>query len=161
MRNAPALVILILSSCFGGSSSQPATLPSNQTPPPSTAGTAPPAAPTGLAKEVCAQRATEFGAVPLQADQVALRRGTGVKTFADLKSTREEPIEVCMPQGERGWITSVTCSDGSKPSASGRSGSVGAGGVCGSIIDLYTVTCPEKEYEVFMDMYMCPPGEGT
>jgi hypothetical protein len=157
MRNAPALVILVVSACSGGSTSQAPTLPSNQ-PPPATTDQAPPA--TGLTKEVCAQRADELGPIPLQANQVALRHGTGVKTFAELASSREAPIEVCGPRGEVAWIKSVTCADSSVPSASGRSGSVGPGGVCGSIIDLYTVTCPEKQYEVFMDMYMCPPGEG-
>jgi hypothetical protein len=160
MRNAPALVILVVSACSGGSTSQQPTIPSNQTPPPPT-GSEPPTTPSGLSKEVCAQRASEFGAIPLRADQVALRRGTGAKTFADVRSTREDPIEVCMPQGERAWLKSVACADGSAPSASGRSGSVGAGGACGSIVDLYTVTCPEQQYEVFMDMYMCPPGEGV
>jgi hypothetical protein len=172
MRIAPALAILIVSSCSGGSTSQqPATIPSNQTPP--TAGNEPPAAPAGLTNEVCAQRADDFGTVRLQADQVALRRGTGVKTFAELVATREAPIEVCMPQGERAWLKSVACvgAPQTPPSASepaapapsptfNRQGSVGAGGTCGSIIDLYVVNCPEKQYEVFMDMYMCPPGEG-
>jgi len=98
--------------------------------------------------------------VPLREDQVALRRGTGAKTFADIVTTKETPIEVCMPGGQRAWLGSVSCIDGTKPTGSGRSGSVGPGGTCGSIIDLYMVTCPEKQYEVFMDMYMCPPGEG-
>lgn len=157
MRNAPALLIL-LAACSGGSTSQPPTIPSNQAP--TVANVTPPPAPTGLTKEVCAQRPDELGPVALQPDQVPLRRGTGVTTFADVKSSREEPIEVCMPQGERAWLHGVTCTDGSAPSAAARNGSVGAGGSCGSIIDLYTVTCPEASYEVFMDMYMCPPGEG-
>ena len=156
MRNASWVVMLVVG--CGGSSPTPQTTPvSNQTTqqPPTT-----PPAPTGLTKEVCAQRGEEFGPVPLREDQVALRRGTGVKTFADLASSKDAPIEVCMPDGEHDWIKSVTCAGGATPSSSARSGSVGPGGVCGSIVDLYIVKCPEKEYEVFMDMYMCPPGLG-
>jgi hypothetical protein len=136
--------------------------PAPQTPPPSNtlpAGQQPPAAPAGLTQEVCAQKPDEFGAVKLRDDQVALRRGTGVQKLSDLASTREAPIEVCSPAGQRAWLSSVTCAGGEKPAGVQRSGSVGPGGTCGSIIDLYMVGCPEKQYEVFMDMYMCAPNE--
>ena len=155
MRNA--LWVLVVIGC-GGSPSKP---PQQPAPPVPTGGN--PMDETsagGLTKEVCAQRADEFGPVPLRAEQVALRRGTGAKKLTDVQSTKEAPIEVCMPGGQREWLGSVTCPDGSKPTGAQRSGSVGPGGTCGSIIDLYAVTCPDKEYEVFMDMYMCPPGAG-
>lgn len=156
MRNASWLVVVLVA--CGGANPPPQTTPSNPVPVTQTPTTPP--APVGLTKEVCAQRADEFGQVPLREDQIALRRGTGAKRFADIETTKDAPIEVCMPGGERAWISSVACTDGTKPSASNRSGSVGPGGTCGSVIDLYIVRCPEKEYEVFMDMYMCPPGEG-
>ncbi|MFO8072433.1 MAG: hypothetical protein R6V85_11220 [Polyangia bacterium] len=28
---------------------------------------------------------------------------------------------------------------------------------CGRIVDLYVVPCPEKDYEIYMDMYHCSP----
>jgi hypothetical protein len=116
-------------------------------------------APAGLTKDVCAQRADELGPVKLREDQVALRRGTGATKVSEIATSKAAPIEVCMPAGERAWLSSVACDDGTKP-AFQRSGSVGPGGTCGSILDLYMVKCSDKQHEVFMDMYMCPPGEG-
>ncbi|MBA3503483.1 MAG: hypothetical protein M4D80_08520 [Myxococcota bacterium] len=155
MRN---LIVCLLIGC-GGSTPPP------QTPPPSNAlptGQQPPTqtTATGLTQDVCAQKKNDFGPVELREDQVALRRGTGVQRLSDLASTREAPIEVCNPAGQREWLTAVTCAGGEKPTGAQRSGSVGPGGTCGSIVDLYMVGCPEKQYEVFMDMYMCPPGKG-
>lgn len=149
------LWVLVLVGCGGTQAAPP---PVTNTAPPATAP--PPAAPARLTSDVCAQRADELGPVSLRAEQVALRRGTGARTFAEVATTKDAPIEVCMPDGERAWIASVTCTDGSAPASSARAGSVGPGGTCGSVIDLYVVKCPEREYEVFMDMYMCPPGAG-
>lgn len=169
MRNASWMILLV--ACSGSSTSQQPTVPTN--PPPATATTPPPSTPEpttatppsvaaapGLTKDVCGQRKSEFGPIALRDEQVGMRRGSGVKTFADVASSQQAPIEVCMVAGEHAWLKGVTCTDGSAPSNSGRSGSVGMGGACNSIIDLYMVTCPEKQYEVYMDMYMCPPGKG-
>lgn len=153
MRN---VLLLVVGFGCGGSTPPPQPPPSNAVP---TAET--PATPTsGLTKEVCSQRKDELGPVALRADQVELRRGTGAKTFAEITTSKSAPIEVCMPPGEQEWLASVTCSDGSKPTEIRRSGSVGPGGTCGSILDLYNVTCPDTRYEVYMDMYMCPPDAG-
>lgn len=149
------LWIVLLIGC-GGSSPAPQQPQPQPAPPPQVQ----PAAPAGLTADVCAQKDDDFGPVKLREDQVALRRGTGVTRFADLVSTRETPIEVCSPREQRAWLGSVACNDGPPKAAPQRSGSVGPGGTCGSIIDLYLVDCPEKQYEVFMDMYMCPPGQG-
>ena len=73
-------------------------------------------------------------------------------------STKDTPIEVCMPEGEMEWLFEARCDDDSNPFVSldhahgARVGSVGAG-QSGNVIDLYEVRCPEKTYEVFMDMY--------
>ena len=156
MRN---LLLVLLIGC-GGSTPPPQTpppsntLPTVQQPPVQTT------AATGLTQDVCTQKKGDFGPVELREDQVALRRGTGVQKLSDLATTRETPIEVCSPAGQRAWLGAVTCAGGEKPTGAQRSGSVGPGGTCGSIIDLYMVGCPEKQYEVFMDMYMCPPGQG-
>ncbi|MGE0870359.1 MAG: hypothetical protein AB7P03_17470 [Kofleriaceae bacterium] len=40
-----------------------------------------------------------------------------------------------------------------------RSGSVGPGGRCNSIIDLYKVGCPDGDVSVYIDVYMCAADE--
>jgi hypothetical protein len=77
-------------------------------------------------------------------------------------STMDQPIEVCGVQGELAWLTLAKCDDGTNPfkgnaetAHAARTGSMGAGGRNGSIIDLYKVPCAEKTYEVYMDMYVC------
>ena len=156
MRNV--LWILVLAAC--GGSSTPPTTPPPQQPLANTAPETPPAGPPevlpGLDASVCAQRADSFGPVPLNEAQLAQRRGTGATRFDLVVTTKEAPIEVCMPPGQRAWLATVSCKDGTRPTSAQRGGSVGAGGSCGSIIDLYEVVCPEKTYEVYMDMYMCP-----
>lgn len=52
-----------------------------------------------------------------------------------------------------------SCAGGEQPKQLGRAGSTGAGGRCGSIIDKYALECPEKTYDVFVDIYMCGPNE--
>lgn len=106
------------------------------------------------------------GPLALNADMAAKRHGLGADKFSAVASTRERPVEVCGLQGELTWLTRVQCDDGSNPfpdldkAHESRAGSVGSGGQCGHIIDLYEVPCPEKTYDVYMDMYMCGPGEG-
>jgi hypothetical protein len=84
---------------------------------------------------------------------------------ADVKSSKERPVDVCGVTGELEWLMRLTCSDGSHPypdmttAHESRTGNVGPGGRCGKIIDLYVVPCPDKQYEVYMDMYQCLPGE--
>ncbi len=146
--------VIALVGC-GGSTPPPAPPPSNVAPP--APSTPPPA--TGLAKSVCQQRGDTFGPVTLTAEQAALRRGASAMKFADITTTKALPIEVCNPGGQMAWLRKVTCADGSLASSTNRSGNVGPGGLCDSIIDLYVAVCPEKPYEVYMDMYMCGPGE--
>jgi hypothetical protein len=140
--------------------------PKHADPPPSDPPMKP--APKGLDAAVCTRGGKDrFGPVTLAADEAGLRRGHGDKSFADTKSSKTEPIEVCGVKGETGWLTRLTCADGSNPfggnrgrAHASRSGSVGSGGLCGSILDLYQVPCPEGTIKVFMDMYMCGPDEG-
>jgi hypothetical protein len=62
-------------------------------------------------------------------------------------------------------IQRLECDDGSHPfsslgqAQSARVGNVGPTGRCGAIVDQYEVRCPEKTYEIFIDMYHCGPGE--
>lgn len=112
-------------------------------------------------RRACAD-ATSPAAVGYPDDQYAKRRGVGARTFADAPSSVEQPIEVCMVRGAKDWLTRTTCADGSRPFATddhahaARVRSVGTGGRCGAIIDLYEVPCPEATYPVYIDMYVCP-----
>ena len=80
--------------------------------------------------------------------------------------SKAQPIEVCGVKGETAYLTRVTCADGSNPfggnrqrAHASRTGSIGSGGLCGSIVDLYEVPCPEGSVQVFMDMYLCGPSD--
>ena len=71
------------------------------------------------------------------------------------------------------WLSKLTCDDGTRPlsdaraAQQARTGNVGPGGKCGNIVDLYRVTCPEGDVDVFIDMYWCtesvlaPPPKGA
>ena len=73
--------------------------------------------------------------------------------------------KVCGVQAQQTRLMGLSCKNGSKAFANAnqvrisRRGNVGPGGRCGSIVDLYIAKCPEAEYEVHVDMYMCGPGE--
>lgn len=119
----------------------------------------------GLGPEECF-RASAYEPVVMSESRAGDRHGTGVTSFAEVQSSHEAPIEVCGVQGELDWLTQLRCQDGSSPyegpgaAHASRVGSMGGGGRCGSIIDLYTVTCPEGSLEVYMDLYMCPGEQG-
>lgn len=112
----------------------------------------------------CERPGGVFGPVVLPDGQP--RYGEGVTSLDGLSVSKARPVEACAVNGLLAWLTSARCADGSAPFAnadiahSARVGSVGQGGQCGSIIDLYTVRCPEAVYEVHMDLYMCRDGEG-
>jgi hypothetical protein len=95
----------------------------------------------------------------------AQRRGAGVTTFRDAASTKALPIEMCGVPAATEWLTTLACDDRSRPlatrrdAANARSGNVGLGGRCQSIIDHYRVTCPEASYEIYIDAYVCPRPE--
>ncbi len=116
-------------------------------------------------QSVCASRADGFGPVALDDAEAAGRRGKNTQKFGDTPSTQAKPIEVCGVHGEQAWLMRVKCSDGSRAFDNrdqvrlARVGSTGGGGRCDSMIDHYAVTCPEDLYDVFLDMYMCGPGE--
>jgi hypothetical protein len=94
--------------------------------------------------------------------EVRASYGSADKTFADSPSSRDRPIEVCGMPSSAGYLTRVTCADGSKAfpdrdaATRARRGNVGPGGRCGRVIDRYEVPCPERTYDVFLDAYRCP-----
>jgi len=104
-----------------------------------------------------------YGAVGYPRAEWDKRRGAGAKRFADVPSSQSQPIEVCGVKGEVEWLLAATCADGSSPykgdwdtAHASRTGSTGNGGRCDAILDVYEAKCPEKTYEVYMDMYVCP-----
>lgn len=102
-----------------------------------------------------------FGPVALPRSALSGRHGSTTQRFSAITTSKSTPVEVCGVQEQLDWLTRVRCDDGSNPfpgmreAHAARAGSVGAGGQCGSIIDLYQVRCPEKTYEIYMDLYMC------
>jgi hypothetical protein len=167
-------VLLALAVACGGSSPESAepAAPTSATEPPAGDAPAPTAAPTPEQSSpswtdtsVCAQRSDQFGPITLDARQATGRYGHGSTRFDQVLSSKERPVEVCGTGGELDWLFRTSCADGSHPFADraaahgARRGSLGGGGRCGSVIDAYDVPCPEQTYKVFMDMYMCGPGE--
>jgi hypothetical protein len=116
---------------------------------------APPPAPRACGEE---------GTAPILVDRAtwSSRRGGGVKRFGDIVTSEQEPLEVCGIDGEVEWLTRATCKGGSRPFAtpeaanSGRDSYAGRGGRCNSILDRYTVKCPEQTYTLYVDRYVCP-----
>jgi hypothetical protein len=125
---------------------------------------APPAA-APAADNLCTNHPDPLGPWILTAAQASQRIGTGVTQLAAIPTTKEHAIEVCGVAAENAWLAAATCADGShayrgpRDVEQSRAGDVGEGGRCGGIIDQYTVKCPEKTYDVFIDMNLCGPGE--
>ena len=109
--------------------------------------------------------ATGFGPIAWPAGSGADRWMFTETQVANVQSSQSRPVEVCGVGGELAWLVKLTCPDGSSPFAStqiahnARIGNTGAGGRCGAIIDLYSVPCSGQAYEIYMDMYHCPPEE--
>jgi len=101
-------------------------------------------------------------AVGVERAAYQLRNGAAVTRLPDARSTKEKPIEACGISAGLDWLVASTCADGSHPIKSrgaaeaARVQNVGRGGACGSIIDLYHVRCPDAEYDVYVDGYVCP-----
>jgi hypothetical protein len=104
------------------------------------------------------------GATAIQVDAKTwdARRGRDIKRFSEAKTTEAAPIEVCDIDGEVEWMKRATCNDGSNPYQTDaevnerRDGYFARGGKCNSILDRYSVPCPEGTYSVHIDRYVCP-----
>ncbi|HEV7556672.1 MAG TPA: hypothetical protein VGO00_14505 [Kofleriaceae bacterium] len=106
-------------------------------------------------------RPMTIGAAGIPKAEWDKRNGAGVTAFKNAKSSKDKPIEMCGIPTENQWLTTLQCGDGSKPVTRAnvetwRKGSLGTGGRCGSIIDLYSVKCPEASYDIYIDAYVCP-----
>jgi hypothetical protein len=156
---ACSIVILLAAACGGAAKATPPQQPSNQG-----SGDGAPAS-GGADKAACANRSDEFGPFTLDAAQAKQRYGVGAHSYAATPTTKEHAIEVCGVTASLAWLMAATCDNGQPAfrnmgdAHDSRSGSVGGGGRCGAIIDLYVAKCPEREYQVFIDMYMCGPGD--
>jgi hypothetical protein len=112
---------------------------------------------------VTCERPVELGPYIVTAPQFRARRGAGIDAYAELVTSQAEPLEVCGVGASLYTIGRMTCDDGRRvfrnldEVEAARVGSVGAGGRCGAIIDRYAVACPEKTYDVFVDIYYCLP----
>lgn len=113
---------------------------------------------------------------------------TGAAQDTTPGASRQSAIEVCMPPGQREYLSRLACADGSRP-AYERVGSVGNrnplpadldnaqrdrllqamletepladGAVDYHVVDLYRLSCGAQHTEVHLDMYHCdaaPPG---
>ena len=159
-----AWLLLTIAAC-GGKPGGEVVAPSNPTTAttPTSTTTAPTSTATAPDASLCGNRPDEYGPVLLDAGHAAQRYGAGAVHFADAPSSQQQPIEVCGVRGEMRWLKTVTCADGSNPYGANpddvRTGETGLGGRCHTIIDLYPAKCPEATYQIYMDLYMCGPGE--
>ena len=104
------------------------------------------------------------GTAPILVDAATwqARRGATAKRFSELTTSPEEPVEVCGIEGEVDWMTTMTCNDGSNPYESKevvndrRDSFLDRGGRCNSIVNRFTVPCPEASYKIYFDRYVCP-----
>jgi hypothetical protein len=113
----------------------------------------------------CSQRDV-YAPVGLSQADFDRRKGATTRRFSEAASTKDDPIAVCGIRNEMTWLLAGTCDDGTNPYQSfdhahaSRVGNVGPGGLCGSIIDLYEVPCPEGTYAIYIDAYVCPVPAG-
>ena len=106
-----------------------------------------------------------MSALGLAPDPERLREAIAAAEAHPLGS-RENPVRVGGPSGERAYIARLRCADGASPRV-GQRGSAGVG-VFGSIIDIYPLDCGSAapgRVSLVMDMYhsnhredRAPPG---
>lgn len=132
--------------------------------PPAPAATPPAPPQTG---EINCSRPSPLAPLQLTPQQYAESRyAPDARRLSDLSSTKERPVEVCSVRGEQEFLLPLMCADGtlafedSDAVVAARTGSIGGGGRCGHVIDHYRVVCSEATYDVYMDMYFCPEGQG-
>ncbi len=118
---------------------------------------APPAPPA--VNPFCANRPEKAGPFVLDATLAGQRAGATAKTYADVDTSKEQPVEVCGLEGARQWLEKTKCPDGSTGDQQGRVGSVGLGGRCNTMIERFKVGCPDGSINVLIAVHFCGPGE--
>jgi len=137
-----------------------ANLLAGESPAPSLPSLPPPAA---VDKALDCKGGDLFGPSHARQHVFDTRYGVGAANFSQVPTTPSAPIEACGLDAALFTLSDLRCDAGERPynnrqgAHRSRRGSIGAGGRCGAIIDLYEVPCPEKTYEVHVDMYFCGP----
>jgi hypothetical protein len=118
----------------------------------------------------CGDRKDDKG-ILVSDERARARRGYDDQRFSDRATTADRPIEVCGYAQQLSWLTAMHCDDGSRPwgddvhaAHAARRGSLHPEDLdtsCLMPIDAYQVTCPEKTYTVFINLYVCPSNEGV
>lgn len=168
MKRAVALGIMTIAACGGAQRSSPPAPTERAAGAPETAGEIvadpPPAEGEPAPAIECAPPPGGYGAMTVMREIYDTRTGARATKFSELRSTQQRPLEECGIDIVLDRLATLTCDDGSNPfggnratAHDSRAGNMGPGGRCGSIIDLYEVTCPEGSYQVYADMYFCPP----
>ncbi len=157
-----SLFVLLLAACPAKKPADPPKVPADAGEPVATPSDAPtpgtpPVGQPGNA--FCANRPEKAGPFVLDATLAAQRRGMGAKTYADVDSTKAQPIEVCGMEGARIWLESTKCPDGSVGLQGGRFDSVGRGGRCDTMIERFKVGCPDGTLNIVFAVHFCGPGE--
>jgi hypothetical protein len=152
-------VILILLSC--ASTPKPTHSPS----PEAVHSSSPEPLPGAERAEIECTKPGLFGPSIVSAHDYEHRHGADASRFSDFTTSLERPLEACGIDAALEQLARLTCNDGTNPfggdphqAHASRAGSMGSGGRCDAIIDLYEVPCPEGEHSVYVDMYFCGPG---
>jgi hypothetical protein len=163
------LVLVVVVACAAPAKKEPAW-PAESRPGAKPVESEPHVTGAAMSTDQC-KRSDPFGPFELTGEEMLQRRGLGDRVFSDTASSPAAPIQVCGVRGELRWLTNVTCADGSRPwgrdlgkAHGARKGSASGQRRCGAsvaeiLVDRYEVPCPEKHYEVYIDMYECGPGE--
>ncbi len=87
------------------------------------------------------------------------------KLFSEQVTQAETPLEVCSVQDQLDLLLELRCDDGSNPfkgrteAHESRVQNIGESGRCGNVVDLYRISCPEKDYDIYLDSYVCIVSE--
>ncbi|MBL4635137.1 MAG: hypothetical protein JKY56_14795 [Kofleriaceae bacterium] len=106
-----------------------------------------------------------IGPVAITAEKAKMRYGSGFHRLATAYISQSRPVEVCGTRAQYEWLRESKCANGRSPVASMKDfreasrGLVDVQGQCSSKIDRFMVSCPEKQYNVFLDGSMCGPDD--
>lgn len=105
------------------------------------------------------------GPVAITAEKAKMRYGSRLHRLATAYISQSRPVEVCGTRAQYEWLRESKCANGHSPVASikhfreASRGLVNVQGQCSSKIDRFMLSCPEKQYNVFLDGNMCGPDD--
>ncbi len=115
------------------------------------------------AKKDCA-RADAYSEIHAREEVYQGRYGSSATHYSQLQTTLQRPLEECGLQSALEHLSQLACDNETQPFATlesahnARKGSMGSGGRCASIVDVYEIVCPESRYLIHVDMYFCGPS---